>query len=539
MIEFLRHNIKTTCFLVFLPILSGVVLGISALPSQLWFLNFIAFVPLLLAVEKTLAYKRSLLIFSVQLFIALTVFYLWVGSWVLQTANMAFLIGLLILVPFIVLLLPYVLLKKRAYKYASVYFAAAWITAEMIQSYFQLGSPFFNLGHSVAKVPQLIQWYEYTGAAGGTLWVLAVNLGFYSFGKTFFNNDGKRQKKSIFLLGVLILPMLISSLMYWNYDEEGAPTEVLVVHPSTDNVDVKYRVNIYELMDIYLEIILPNLTDKTEYVVLPETAITNAGWVSEYDRNLVFQHFREKTKDFPNIKLITGAITYESIPDVTKIKNYKKYPGIRYSEKYHTWYYTYNAVLQIEHKQATQIRVKEGLVPYQEYAPYPTVLPYLSPVGIDFQFSHREPNKQIFTTANHRKTAALICYELVYGYKFARAARQGAEAFFVILNEGWYTQVEQVSIQFLQFSVIRAIENRRSIAQSSNMGISAIINQRGDVLLSTDSKKAEFLIKEIKMNKVKTLYTLTGNFIAILAIGTLVLIGLGAFMNKKLSTSNI
>jgi apolipoprotein N-acyltransferase len=298
---------------------------------------------------------------------------------------------------------------------------------------------------------------------------------------------------------------------------------VLVVHPSTDNSDVKYRKNIYELMDIYLDIALPHITGNTDYVVLPETAITNTGWVEDYNRNLVFQHWFERTAQFPNLKLITGAIAYEAIPDVEKIKHYEKIPGIRYSENYKTWYYTYNAALQLEQNSPVQIRVKDKLVPFQEYAPYPTVLPRLSPVGIDFQFSSREKNRQVFTSDNRRKTAALICYEVVYGNLFARAARQGAEAFFVLLNEGWYED-PKVPRQFLQLSVIRAIENRRSIAHSSNMGISAVINQKGDVVGQIESKKAGLIVKNLILNKQCIIASCLENYIGALSLAVLEII---------------
>src|SRR5690606_6347016 len=139
--------------------------------------------------------------------------------------------------------------------------------------------------------------------------------------------------------------------------------------------------------------------------------------------------------------------------------------------------------------QAPQIRVKDELVPYQEYAPYPLVMPRLRPVGIDFQFSKRENNRVVFKAGNGLQTAAMVCYEGVYNKSFYKASREGAQAYFVLLNEGWYEN-GNVPKQFLQHSVIRAVENRRSIAHSSNMGISAIINQRGDVIAKTDRKMA-------------------------------------------------
>lgn len=525
-------KLNNILILYVLPILTGILLGLSALPSNLWFLSFIAFIPLLIASEQTLNSKKPLLIFAIQLLIALVVFYFGVYLWVLKTANLGFLIGFLIVLPFVIFVSPFIFFIKRNNKFAPVYFIAAWMTGELIESYFQLGSPFFNLGNNLGVSPKIIQWYEFTGAAGGTLWILVVNFVLYSLGKTLMKNRHQWIKKSVVALGVLLFPILISLIIYHNYKEKGSSSEVLIIHPSTDCRDVKYRINIYELMDIYLGIMLPQITENTEYVVLPETAITNAGWVADLNNNLVFDHFHKQTESYPNLKLITGAITYEAIPNVEKIKGYQKIPGIRYSEKYKVWYYTYNSALQIEKRTPVQIRVKDGLVPYQEYAPYPLILPRISSVGIDFQFSKREKNQQVFTSKKGRKTTALICYELVYGNLFSKTVRDGAEAFFVLLNEGWYND-PKVPRQFLQLSVIRAIENRRNIAHSSNMGISAFINQRGEVVARNDSKQPDFLKQEIKMSRTRTIYSSIGDYIGIIAFFTAITMILYELFRKK------
>jgi apolipoprotein N-acyltransferase len=513
--------IQKVFIVVFLPVCTGLLLGISAIPSHFYYFSFVAFLPLLFASDYIKSYKRPLLVFALQLLIALVTFYLMGFYWVLQTANMGFVIAFVLVLPFVIIVPFYALFKKKGNKFSSLFFIAAWITVELIQANFQLGSPFYNLGNSLGANPKLFQWYEFTGSSGGTLWILIVNFSLYSFLKTLKTNKKRIFQKSAVLLAVVFVPLIISFIIYNNYTEKGDSKEVLVIHPSTDNRDVKYRVNIYELMDIYLDIMLPELTEHTEYVVLPETAITNAGWAKDFNRNLVFNYFYEHTDSFSNLKLITGAIAYEEIPNVEEIKHYKKIPGIMYSENYKTWYYTYNAALQIERSQAPQIRVKEELVPYQEYAPYPLFMPRLSPVGIDFQFSKRNDNRSVFKADNGLKTAALVCYEVIYNKLFYNASREGAQAFFVLLNEGWY-ESKKVPQQFLQHSVIRAVENRRSIAHSSNMGISAIIKQRGDVIAKTDSKQADSIRYEIKMNRKITLAARLGNYIEILALLTTV-----------------
>jgi apolipoprotein N-acyltransferase len=35
-----------------------------------------------------------------------------------------------------------------------------------------LAWPWLNLGNALATAPQLIQWYEFIGVRGGTLWII-------------------------------------------------------------------------------------------------------------------------------------------------------------------------------------------------------------------------------------------------------------------------------------------------------------------------------------------------------------------------------
>lgn len=83
---------------------------------------------------------------------------------------------------------------------------------------------------------------------------------------------------------------------------------------------------------------------------------------------------------------------------------------------------------------------------------------------------------------------------------------------FIILNEGWYNNSFGAR-QFLYFSNLRAIENRKSIARSSNCGISAFIDQRGKIINLCNSNKGTALKGNILLNNKLSFYTLHGNFI--------------------------
>lgn len=99
-----------------LPVSSGLLLAISAIPSDIWFLNFVALIPLLFASQQALKNEKSFCLYIGSVLATMSVFYLWVGFWILKTANLGFLLGILIIVPFLLLLSPYVLLLKNKKK---------------------------------------------------------------------------------------------------------------------------------------------------------------------------------------------------------------------------------------------------------------------------------------------------------------------------------------------------------------------------------------------------------------------------------------
>jgi apolipoprotein N-acyltransferase len=90
---------------------------------------------------------------------------------------------------------------------------------------------------------------------------------------------------------------------------------------------------------------------------------------------------------------------------------------------------------------------------------------------------------------------------------------KGAGLIFVITNDGWWGDTPGYR-QHLLFSVLRAIETRRSVARSANTGVSAIIDQRGDILQKTNYWEPAALKATINANDELTFYTQYGDYIA-------------------------
>jgi apolipoprotein N-acyltransferase len=109
------------------------------------------------------------------------------------------------------------------------------------------------------------------------------------------------------------------------------------------------------------------------------------------------------------------------------------------------------------------------------------------------------------------KIATIICYESVFGDYCTKFVKKGAQAFFLITNDGWWGNTPGHK-QHLTFTSLRAIETRRSIARSANTGISCFVNQRGDIQQATDYWVPTAIKQDININSNITFYVKYGDY---------------------------
>ena len=112
--------------------------------------------------------------------------------------------------------------------------------------------------------------------------------------------------------------------------------------------------------------------------------------------------------------------------------------------------------------------------------------------------------------------APVICYESVFGEYTTGYVKNGANALFIVTNDGWWDNTAGHK-QHLLFASLRAIETRRPIARSANTGISCLINQRGDILQPTEYDEAATVKGTLLFNDTITFYVRYGDLIGRLA----------------------
>lgn len=126
-------------------------------------------------------------------------------------------------------------------------------------------------------------------------------------------------------------------------------------------------------------------------------------------------------------------------------------------------------------------------VPFGEYVPFRDWLPWmnkLAPYDFDYSISSGQHATR-FTVGEHH-FGVVICYEdsdPVLARQYVEASDDGPPVDFLLnmSNDGWFKGTSEHE-EHLAICRFRAVECRRTVARSVNMGISAVIDGNGRVL---------------------------------------------------------
>ncbi len=388
-----------------------------------------------------------------------------------------------------------------------------WITWEYIHTNWDLTWPWLTLGNVFASKHTWIQWYEYTGVFGGSLWVLLSNV---LIVQTIFRFKEKNSRYAfISTAGWIVLiaaPLILSKSIYNNYKEKKNPVEVVVVQPNIDPYTEEFNLPPRVVMNRIFKLAGEKVTGNTLYVVCPESAIQEGIWEENLKHSESVEMIEKYIAVHPQISFVIGASTYSMLKKGEKLTNAaRKYRNNQY-------YYAYNTAFQIDSTGVVQIHHKSKLTPGVERMPSWWILKPLEQYAIDLGgITGTLKDEKHPTVFENRKTgikvSPIICYESVFGEFTAKTVAMGSNAIFVITNDGWWGNTPGYKQHFL-FSVLRAIETRRSVARSANTGTSAFINQRGDVSMATEFWKPASIKTTINANDKITFYVKNGDYIA-------------------------
>lgn len=497
-------------------------------------LIFFAFVPLLFA-EKFLResyYKVKLKVWIT----AYLTFVTWnaITTWWLYYASgfgMFFAVLVNALLMSILFLLYHVVAKRIATKWSLLFLVCLWISFEKFHLYWDFSWPWLNLGHVFANHPKWIQWYEYTGSFGGSLWVLLVNVvTFYMLSTAENWREGLKKvlPRTVLMIAV---PIVFSLWIYHIYQIKGETKEVIVLQPNVDPYTEKYDTPNFIIAKGLLAQADSLISPKTEFIIAPETVLAESAPFDVFYNSPSRALMTNYISQHPKAQLLWGIDTYHFLydpKDVTVSSNVFR-QGM--------WVDFYNAALFIDSQPGFQKYYKSKLVVGIENLPYKSFLePLLGNVMLDLGGTISTKTTQKlrlpFIAKDGTKVAPIICYESVYGEYVTGFVKNGAQFLAIITNDAWWNET-QGHKQHLTFASLRAIETRRDIARSANTGISAFINQKGEIVSRTKYGDKTALKGVVHLNSDLTFYTFSGDYIAYITTFTLVLMVLYILARKR------
>lgn len=399
--------------------------------------------------------------------------------------------------------------KKEGYIGLVVY----WLAFEYLHLNWELSWTWLTFGNAFANRPNLVQWYEYTGVLGGSLFVLLMNL------LAFFALKDLKYKSNIMLRYIAVMALLfvasygISSWVLSDVNMDGEQVEVVIVQPNIDPYLEKFgglppSDQIEKMMVLAKEKLTPN----TDYLIFPETAIPESHWEHEIDYLYVTEEIRKLQEINPKLKVIIGSsssVLYTPGQELSATAN-----AFRDGSGY---YDNYNSALYYDSSNEVKIHHKSKLVLGVEKLPFIRSIPLMKKLSINLGGTSgglgSQESPSVFQSEGENSVIApIICYESIYGEYVTGYTRKGANLFAIITNDGWWDDSPGYH-QHLAYARLRAIENRRSIVRSANTGISAVIDQKGNVLEQTEWWVPAVISATVPLNNEQTFYVRYGDFI--------------------------
>ncbi len=513
---------KRSTFILISSVLTGILLWLAWPERGFTPLIFIALVPLFFAehnyttIQKR---KKGFRMFG-NFFLALFIWNVLTTWWIYYASDVGSIVAIALNAFFMAIVwqLFFVVKRKHGSSVGYTFLVIFWIAFEYLHLNWEISWPWLTLGNVFATHPAWVQWYEYTGTLGGSVWVLIINMVIFQLLKNLWYKDLllKIRKINVFLIsfiifGLIASPLILSLYLYYNHKDSGEPVNVVVLQPNIDPYHEKFKSSGKDQLASMLRLASTVIDSSTDFCIGPETALPDGIREEEIETHPYIEMIRTVTSRYPRLNMIMGLTSFKSYPEGEKIPI-----TARKNENSSVYFDVFNAAMLITDQESVQLYHKSRLVPGVEKMPYPKIFGFLEDYAIKLGGTSGslgiQTNRTNFYSNSRIKIAPAICYESIYGEFMSAYIRDTAEFISIITNDGWWGDTPGYR-QHMNYARLRAVEFRKSIARSANTGISCFINQRGDIISQTGWWNEDALKGKLLVNKIITFYARHGDYI--------------------------
>ncbi len=475
--KFFTGRIRDYC----LCVVSALLLVFSFPRMQLSFLAFVAFVPLMFALDGK-SYKQA---FRLSYFCG-WLFFVGIFYWImLVPPEILTVFGMIALVSYLSLYFAVWGLGYRFFSQKSIVLKlgvlpAAWVVLEYIRGTFLSGFGWGSLCHSQSGWLPLIQIADMTGMWGVSFFVMMANV----FVKESLVRPQRPQGLALAGLIMVVVTGLVFGYGFWclrTYPKRFVPgIKVALIQGNIAQKD-KLSPALWDANYAqYARLTEKALEARPDLVVWPETSLP--GYVNVDDTYLT--RVQELVAKIGR-PLLLGTV-----------------------EKAGTNYYNVAFLFSAQGELIEKYR-KLHLVPFGEFIPLRKQLPFISsiiPIGDFSSGKEYKIFKGLTSQAQPGQAFAVqICFEDSVPAIARRFVSDGAEFLINITNDAWFKDTKAPFLH-LASSVFRSVETRRTLIRAANTGISCFIDPLGRIYDQVSQGDARDDLTFVEGYAVNTLY---------------------------------
>ena len=493
-----KFNLKR--YYLTLNILLGAMASMALAPYNIWILMLIA-LALFFTMSAFLEKKSTIFLACLALFISYNFLNLDFINYVMQDfGQLNVVVSSLILILFSAYLsLPYAILSALALYLSKTkdnvlllfFLPAAFLIADIIIYYLFTGFPWNYVGYSAINSP--------LKAYAPLIGVLGINLCIYLMSAAL----ALAVLRKFYFLPIAAVILVFAVIMQGaQYTSKGKDYAVALVQ---GNIKQELRWDLdtrSQIIQTYLNLSKDLLTQKNLITIWPESALP----VYKETENYLINYLQQTLKEH-NSYLITGI---QSLNE-NRLK-------------------AYNSILLLDGN-SEQLYHKSHLVPFGEFVPFEDLLRPLArifnfPMSSFDKGTHLQENFKI----NDLYFINAICYESIFSNIIKDNNHKDSGAILMLSNDGWFGN-SRGPYMHLAISQMRSLEIQKPMLRVTNNGISAIIDQQGQIAQSLERNQALSLTTNFTSYTDNTPYAIIGNSFNYIAI--IVLIALGLYYRQK------